>query len=258
VAPATEPAAPTLLSLRYSPWSERARWALDHHGLAYHLLEHDPFFGEWRLRRLTGKQVRPATVPLLITERELLRDSYDIALYADRHGKKSPLVPAELEPEIRALNELVNRTLTMVRGLVTAAVLDSSAALDETLPNFVPRSLRPPLRPFSRFATRWFAQKYAIDLADRETPLCVLADTLSSFRERYAGKAYLFGRFTYADVVFCSLLQGVSPVDDRFIPLEPAWRKAWTRDDLARDFTDLIALRDRLYAAHRMSRRSPS
>src|SRR5262245_44456729 len=40
-----------LLGAFYSPWTERARWALDHHGIAYRFEEHVPVVGELALRR---------------------------------------------------------------------------------------------------------------------------------------------------------------------------------------------------------------
>ena len=58
-------------------------------------------------------------------------------------------------------------------------------------------------------------------------------------------------RFSYADVIMASLLQGVAPVADRYIRLGPATRAAWTQLELARANADLIAWRDRLYEHHR-------
>jgi glutathione S-transferase len=249
---AAQPPRLTLLSLDYSPWSERARWALEHHGLSYQLLQHAPFVGEHRLRKLAGKPVGRATAPLLLADGDVLRDSYDIALYADRHGTGTPLVPAALEPEIRRLNAQVDGVMAEGRSLVVAALLASDEALDETLPDFLPPFARRLLRPFSRYGTRWFARKYALDLADLDGPRHAFARLLSSFREGYAGKPYLFDGFTYADILFCSTLQGVSPVDDRYVRLGPAWRKAWTDAALAREFADLVELRDTLYAAQRV------
>ncbi len=254
--PTTEPGVPALLALRYSPWSERARWALDHHGIRYQLLRHEPFVGERRLRRLTGKHVERPTVPLLVAGSEVLRDSWDIVRYADRHGSASALIPAELELAIRELHDLAERTMMEGRCLVTAALLASDAALDDAQPRFVPRFARPLLRPLSRFGTLWFARKYALELTDLDTPRRAIAETLERFRARYAGRPYLFDRFTYADIVFCSLLQGVSPVEDRYIRLSPAWRAAWTQPALAEKFADLVHERDRLYAEQRGSRRS--
>ena len=41
----------TLYGVGYSPWTERARWALDHHRIAYRYREHLPMLGEPMLRR---------------------------------------------------------------------------------------------------------------------------------------------------------------------------------------------------------------
>jgi glutathione S-transferase len=245
---------PTLLSLHYSPWSERARWALDYQGVEYRLVQHAPFLGERRLRKVVGKRVERATVPVLVTEDSVLRDSWDIALHADARGSREKLVPSELEASIRELNDLAESTMVRSRGLVTAALLENDAALDQGLPRYVPPVLRPLLRPLSRYGTRWFARKYGLDLADLETPRRILAQTLALFRERYGTRPYLFDRFTYADIVFCSLLQGVRPVDDRYLRLWPAWRTVWTQPALAAEFSDLLERRDRLYAAHRGER----
>lgn len=248
--------APTLLSLHYSPWSERARWALDHHGLAYQLVQHAPFLGERRLRRVVGRHVERATVPVLVAEGEVLRDSWDIALYADARGAAEKLFPRGLEDAIRVLADVAERTMFETRGLVTAALL-SDAALDEAQPRAIPKPLRPLLRPVARYGTLWFARKYALDLTELEAQRQTLARGLTTFRERYGARPYLFERFTYADIVFCSLLQAVKPVDDRYIRLGPAWRSAWTQPALADEFADLIRRRDELYAAHRGRRRKP-
>jgi glutathione S-transferase len=244
----------TLVSLRYSPWSERAHWALDHHGIAYQSVRHEPFLGEPRLRKLAGHRRGRVTVPLLLTGDEALMESFEIARFADRHGGAESLVPPEHEASIRELNELVERTMMAGRGLTTAALLADPAALDEALPRGVPSFVRPLLRPLSRFGTRWFARKYELDLADRATPVAALAETLATLRARYAGRDYCHDRFSYADILFCSLLQAISPVSDRYIRLGPAWRRAWTIPELARDFADLVAHRDELYARHRKSR----
>jgi glutathione S-transferase len=248
---------PALLSLRYSPWSERARWALDHHGLVYRLVQHEPFLGERRLRKLVGPRVERPTVPVLVAPGEVLRDSWDIARYADTLGGADKLIPAALEGAIRELAELAERTMVETRGLVTAALLASNGALDENAPRSVPKALRPLFRPLVRYGTHWFARKYTLELSDLETQRRTLARTLATFRERYGDRPYLFERFSYGDILFCSLLQAVKPVDDRYIRLGPAERIVWTQPALAEEFSDLIRRRDDLYAAHRGSRKKP-
>src|SRR5215471_3857230 len=132
----------TLVVLRYSPWSERARWVLDHHHLSYRTLQHEPFLGERRLRRLSGKRTGRVTVPILLLPGEVLTDSWDIALYADREGASEKLIPAEGQEEIRHLTELADRAMEQNRALFVARLLGSGAALDETLPAWVPFGLR--------------------------------------------------------------------------------------------------------------------
>lgn len=68
----------TLVLLPYSPWSERASWALDHHDLVYRRVDHVPVIGERRLRRWVGRREGPATVPVLIEGDTVLTQSWDV------------------------------------------------------------------------------------------------------------------------------------------------------------------------------------
>ncbi|MGH7438170.1 MAG: glutathione S-transferase family protein, partial [Polyangiaceae bacterium] len=156
------PADRTLLSLHVSPWSERAKWALDHHRLAYRVAEHMPVIGERRLRRLVGPDKPRATVPVLVVGSEVVTESWDIARYADREGKGEKLVPADRDAEVRTWAALADETMEAGRALVVAGILRTPAALDEQNPPAVPRWLRPALRPTSRMLTRMFARKYAL------------------------------------------------------------------------------------------------
>lgn len=240
-----------LIVLPQSPWSERARWALDHHGLAYHVSVHVPFLGERRLRRVLGNPPRRATVPVLLVGGEVLSSSWEIARHADRVGHAERLIPDDLEPAIRHWDELAERAMTAARPLTLERLLDSDAALDETLPPPLPRWLRPLLRPVTRFGTEWFARKYALDLASTGAARAALEAGLSALRSALGGSDYVLSRFSYADVIMATMLHGVSPVADRYVPLGPATRAAWTQPELAAANADLIAWRDRLYERHR-------
>ncbi len=240
-----------LLILPISPWSERARWALDHHGLAYKTEIHTPLFGESRLRRLAGPARERATVPILRVGDQVLADSWDIAQYAEREGRGAPLLPPGLEPEIRRWTTLADELMGEGRALVTGAILSSPAALDETLPRAVPRWLRPLLRPVTRYVTAWFARKYRFSLDDLALSRERVRDRLVQIRAGLGGRATLLETFSYADIAVATSLQGVSPVNSPTIRLGPALRQAWTQPELAAEFADLIAWRDGLYAAHR-------
>jgi len=245
---------PRLVALPLSPWSERARWALDHHRIDYELVVHLPLLGERRLRRLVGPTRERATVPVLILPGALLTESWDIVRHADRHGYSQPLLPEERLREIREYADLADRTLETSRALVMRALLASGDALDETLPPGVPAGLRPWLRPVTRRGARWFARKYDLRLdADVEQRALVRA-SLEKLRAQLAkGSPYLLGAFSYADISMALLLQSVVPVAQRYVALGPATRRIWTSPELAEEFGDLVAWRDRLYERHRQS-----
>jgi glutathione S-transferase len=82
---------PRLWSLSYSPWSDQARWALDHCEVEYQRRAYQPLLGEpalrWKLRRLRG----PVSVPILELSDRVLTESFDIAQYADRHAAREEL-----------------------------------------------------------------------------------------------------------------------------------------------------------------------
>jgi glutathione S-transferase len=244
-----------LYTLSVSPWSERARWVLEHHRLPYRKIEHVPMLGERRLRRALGKPRARATVPVLIAGEQILRDSWEIALYADRVGQGAPLI-GDAPERVRHWHDLAERAMSAGRALIIARSLGSEEALDEALA--APALLRPLLRPLARHGMRWFARKYELDLTGSSAAAQALRTALDELRaalQKQSGAAgagdYLLGRFSYADIIAATLLQGVSPVSNRYIPLGPATRRVWTNAELAADYADLITWRDRLYERHR-------
>ena len=77
-----------LLGLPYSPWSEKARWALDVRKVPYRYRVYQPLIGELELRIKMRRLRGPVTVPLLIDERgRVYDDSTDIARFADTLGE---------------------------------------------------------------------------------------------------------------------------------------------------------------------------
>ena len=54
-----------LTALPYSPWSEKATWALDHHRIDYKYDEHMPLVGDIKLRWRLRKPKGIVTVPVL-------------------------------------------------------------------------------------------------------------------------------------------------------------------------------------------------
>lgn len=242
-----------LIALHVSPFSERAKWVLDHHRLAYVTIHHAPFLGERRLRKLVvAARGKRATVPVLLAGNEMLTESWDIALYADREGSSSPLIPSGRERQIQEWNRTADETMEAGRLLLVPKLLASAPALDETLPPNLPRWFRPMLRPVTRYGTQWFGRKYGFRPEDAPAYRAKVRTTLEKLRAALPKSSpYLLGEFSYADILMATMLQGVSPVDNRYISLGPATRNAWTHQDLASEFADLIAWRDQLYERHR-------
>ena len=234
-----------------SPWSEKARWALDHHRIDYLEEAYTPMLSEpalrWRLRRPRG----PVTLPILFADGETYTDSYDIAHYAERRGAGVPLFRRGLEAAIARWNRLSDAAMSAGRALVSFRLEDDPQARSEALPDLVPRALRRPLDPVARLGVRYLARKYGFrddehaHRAELRARLVEMRDALSD------GRRYLLSELSYADIAMASALQFVAPVGDQHLRLGPASRRAWTDLDLAGELTDLLEWRDQLYAAHR-------
>src|SRR5689334_10024633 len=104
-----------LIGEDFAPWTEKARWALDHHRVQYAFEPYEPLIHEPWLRLRTRNWTRKATVPVLIAEREVADDSFSIARWAERHGDGAPLFPDE--PAVAKWNERSERALFAGRAL---------------------------------------------------------------------------------------------------------------------------------------------
>jgi len=237
----------------FAPWCEKARWALDHHGMPYRFVEHVPMIGEPALRLAARRPFGHVTIPLLLDGAEALMGSFEIARRAERDGRGAPLFPPEREVEIAAWNERSDLVMTSGRAMLLPRMLQSPEALAEQLPPFVPGPLRPALRGLASTGVRYLQRKYDIRPGEEarhedhsRTGLDALRAALSGGRRHLLGEG-----LSYADIVMAASLQFVLPVADRYISLGPATRAVWTNPTLAHEYADLVAWRDALYREHR-------
>lgn len=238
-----------LVGMTYSPWTECARWALDHHHLAYELVEHQPVLGELalrlRLRRWSGR----VTVPVLHDGAVRIDDSLDIVRHADAVGRGTKLLPPADEREILAVWASCQRLLDAGRGMVVRATAADPAALRAATPRFVPAPLRVPL---GRFGTWAFAAKYGLHRRDRAHDLAEMRGALGELSARVGPDTdTLLPTFTFADVALACALQAVAPVDGRHLRLTPEQRAVWGVPELAAEQPGLLAYRDRIWERHR-------
>jgi glutathione S-transferase len=243
------PVAATLFGMTYSPWTERARWALDYHRVEYGFREHVPFLGERLLRfRARSAQVEKPTVPLWVADGQAVVGSFAIMKVADGLGDGGLQTD---DPEVAAWAERIEPALGMIRRRVTRSTLGDPAALKEAATAAAPASLAGLLRPVAAMGARYIAKKYEFDADAPEPQPDLLRSALDDLRRALGDRGHVVGeRFTAADIIGATLLQGVRPVEG-FMEVGPETRRMWHDPALAARCEDLLAWRDAIYAAHR-------
>lgn len=247
-----------LVGMPYSVWTEAASWALEWRGVPHAFREHVPFLGEPLARRAAKRAggVKPSA-PYLLAGDSVLFGALPIARWAEAHGDGPSLVAGGGFDEVERVDALAERVRLAGRALVVNRLLASDAALDESHPEAIPKLLRPALRPVARRATRFVAEKYGVLGKDEREGVDELRAALDALEAARGGRETFLDVPTYADVSAAVAVQVILPVRDAHLPLGPAVRAVWTRDDLAPRFGALVAWRDRFYDAYRRRERPP-
>lgn len=239
----------TLYGISQSPWTHRARWALDHHGVTYRYHEHLPMLGEVLLRRAAKlrEKGKKASAPLLVDGDSAVMGSFEIAKYAESNGRGAPLFPRDpaVEKSIAHWNDVAERMTNVGRVSVFIKFPKNRAAQREALPSFVPGFMA----GSAAMAVSFLAKKYAVPTDLDAEVKQVLRPALEELRTALAGKQYLLDGFTYADITVACALQSVRPHDRA--PLGPGTRETWTNEELATEFDDLLMWRDAIHRKHR-------
>ena len=248
---------PTLLHLDVSPWSERARWALDLRGVAVRHQRYTPLLGEARLWFLRRKASGPLSVPVLITDEGVITDSTEIARWADARGQGPRLFPPERADEIQRWLLVSDRALDAGRVLALHRMLQSPDALDEQVPAAL-RWLGPIARSVATVGVRRILQKYGGAARAETEARSTLNAALDEIRVGLAAATSsdepvrtLLGQLSYADLCATQALTFVQPPDAGLV-LGPASRSVYTDPELARHHADLVAWRDSVYARWRV------
>jgi glutathione S-transferase len=248
-----------LLGLPFSPWSEKARWALEARRVPYKERLYMPLIGEPALRWKLGKWTGNVTVPVLTDDDgEVFADSSDIAKWADGRGEGPTLFPPLLLAEITRFVDLSERGLAAGRALSLARTLESRAALREMTPKNLRRMLGGLAPGLGAIGVRRTLRKYGSTRSARDTHVKVLVEVLDELRSALAKPSAadpktLLGPFTFADIAMSQVLVFVEP--PRFgLRIGVANRAAFTDDALRAAYPDLLAWRDALYEAFRPKR----
>jgi glutathione S-transferase len=234
-----------LVFIAYSPWSMRARLALDAQGVPWKGRPYIPQISEpglrWRLKQLTGKVTTPVLFP---DDGPPLTDSFDIAAWAAARSAR-PLITPENRAQCEAFNQLANRALEAGRIRTTRRVRADTEALRESLPPPV-RALGPVGLAIGRKASGDLISKYAVGDNSDESMLVEMRLALTKLADALQGRDWLLGDFSYADITAAASLSFVKPHEST--PLGPRSRALWTEDGLAQEFSELVTWRDRAVA----------
>jgi glutathione S-transferase len=245
-----------LLGLEFSPWTEKARWALDVRRVPYTFRRYQPLLGEpalrVKLRRPTGR----VSVPVLATdEGRVIADSTDIARWADGRGAGPSLFPAEHEAAIVRFLELSERALDAGRARSLVRMLADDEALAEMTPRPVRRALGPLAARVGELGIRRTLRKYGGHKAGgeehRRTQIAALDEVRAALAQKApSGEAKtLLDRFTYADIAVAQALVSLEPPAS--LKLGDASRRCFADPELRERYADLIAWRDALYRTFR-------
>jgi glutathione S-transferase len=252
--------APRLVTIRFSHFCEKARWALERGGFAFEEDFHAPLFHVRPVRRAGGRR----TTPVLVLPDRVLADSTEILRFADAQGAALwPADPAS-RAEVDTWEDLLDERLgPAVRRwayfhlfqLPSRHVVDlfRSAAPDGE------RRWVAPLFPLVRLGMK---KGLKIDAAGAERSRVALEEILSRVETRLAtGARYLVGdAFTAADLTFAALYGPLVGPATYGAPL-PGFASlpepfASVRDTAVARPAGQFALR--LYHDHRTERLSPA
>lgn len=195
-----------LLTIPFSHYCEKARWAADYQGFAYREEKYLP-----GAHILPARKHRGRTLPILVTETRAFVDSTDILQHLDSvapsHLRLYPADPS-MRRDVDALEELFDSRLGKATRLY---------AYHHGLPHpgSLARLLAPSMSPLQRIAFRLalpllapqIRKRYRIDDASAQKAAATIHDVFAEASTHLKdGKRYLVGdRLTAADITFASL-----------------------------------------------------
>jgi len=193
-----------LITIPFSHYCEKARWALEICGIAYDEDGHLPLFHYLPTMRAGANR----TVPALIDGPRVIRDSTDIIAWADAQ-RPATLLPADpaQRADALALEDDFDRHLgPATRRWLYFQVLDRKD-LDHVILQNLPRWEIVALRATRPVAIRYLKRMLKIDAAGAERSCTKIDETFANVGALLGdGRRYLVGdRFTVADLTFAAL-----------------------------------------------------
>jgi glutathione S-transferase len=195
-----------LVTIPFSHYCEKARWALDRGGIAYVEEPHLPMFA-WGPALRAGKKM---TVPVLVTGEDVLTDSHDVLVWIDRHAPELGLYPKDIASEVEALESTFDRKVgPAARRLAYHSLMKDRAAIRDLFLERAPAWEGVAARAVFPLMIRMMKRGLKIDDAGASRSEAQLAPVLADVASRLEKSRgpWLFGdRFTAADLTFAALM----------------------------------------------------
>ena len=191
-----------LITIPFSHYCEKARWALDRAGVAYEEDGHLPIFHYLSTYRAGAKR----TVPVLIDGLTIVRDSTDIIAWADKQRPGSLIPLAGGDDALAIEDDLDDHFGPATRRWAYFQLLPNRDA-DKFITAGVPRWEKSLLKASRPLAVRFLRRSLKIDEAGVERSRKNIEDTFARVTEIVGdGRRFLAGdRFTVADLTFAAL-----------------------------------------------------
>lgn len=195
-----------LVTIPFSHYCEKARWALDRAGIEYIEEPHLPMFA-WVPALRTGKR---RTVPVLLADEEVVTDSHDILAWVDRKTPELHLYPKDIAAEVEALEAVFDKKVgPATRRLAYHVILGNRRVTADLFAREGPRWESVAARALLPVMARMMKRGLKIDDAGAERSRAQLEPVLADVEARLSksGGPWLFGdRFTAADLTFAALM----------------------------------------------------
>jgi glutathione S-transferase len=196
---------PRFITLPLSHYCEKARWALDLAGIDYREERHLPLIHRWHTKRLGG-----TTVPILVTQGEVLIDSSAIVRFIAHELPETGLLPMRSADRQEAveMERYFDRELgPHTRRWAYFQLLDCAGLLNRLSASGVPRAERLLVSPLMGVARTLIRQRYRVDAAGADRSLSQVRGVFEQVEQRLGdGRKYLVGdALSVADITFSAL-----------------------------------------------------
>ncbi len=238
-----------LVGISYSPWTEKASWALNKAGVPYKYKNHEVIFGmpmlAWQAKRPMGE----ITVPLLLhDDGPSIMGSFEIA-----KSQAQILFPAAHLETIEKLEKLSEEILDLTRALSMIRVERSPELQIGSLPDYVPAPVKPFLTSLARLGLSYLRKHFPAPLTYEQSlqKMDALLEQMRAIWQNRSSEFVCGDSFSHADIICAVTLMGVEPVAQEFHKLPKAIRQAFATPELKEKYKDMLTWRDQVYVKYR-------